>query len=345
MNRRDFFTTAGLLTATTYMSACGSSNSTQAEATQTKPTGAVTLYYEFKIAGPEIKSMMSNISTQVTALKSKTGYLGLSLKEMIGESTMVKNFLPNSTIKGVLKSAYIDAALVGRRAFVYSLFIRFDSYDNLIASGAKDWFISTIKPQLFAYKAGTPPTKTALPLDYYQGIYQTIAAGDASGVYTTQVDILRFLKNQKDTANTVYQTIPADGTTSGASITVENHVAIDDANTATVNEKATALLSVAQQTFQPYTTDTNGNIVETDGTSGTLNDSNYQKALTTEILQNAYATAGTRTYLFHGVWKSIADHENSHVDSRFMAAANPVGAYVVAGPSEPFYQTIILDNN
>lgn len=45
MNRRDFFTTASLLTATTYMSACASSNSTHAEATQEAPTGAVTLYY------------------------------------------------------------------------------------------------------------------------------------------------------------------------------------------------------------------------------------------------------------------------------------------------------------
>jgi len=339
MNRRDFFTTAGLLTATTYMSACGSNNSTQAEATLPKPTGAVTLYYEFKIAGPEIAGVMANISAQVTALKAKTGYLGLSFKELIGDSTMVNNLLPNTGLKGVLKSAYIDAAKAGRRPFIYTLFIRFDNYDNLVASGAKDWFIGTIKPQLFAYDpTTTPPTKTPLALDYYQGIYQTVAAGDANGVYKTQADILTFLRAQKDTANTAYQTIPANGTTSGASITVENHVAIDDANTATVNEKATALLAVAQQTYQPSSN-------ATDGISGTLSDSNYQKALTTEILQNAYATAGTRSYLFHGVWKSVADHENSHIDPRFMAAANPVGAYVVAGPSEPFYQTMILDNN
>ena len=345
MNRRDFFTTAGLLTATTYMSACGSNNSTQAEATQPKPTGAVTLYYEFKIAGPEISTMMANIATQVTALKAKTGYLGLSFKQLIGDSTMVNNLLPNTGLKGVLKSAYIDAAQAGRRPFIYTMFIRFDTYDNLIASGAKDWFISTIQPQLFAYDPSTtPPTKTALALDYYQGIYQTVAAGDANGVYTTQASIVTFLRTQKDIANTTYQTIPANGTASGttaansATITVENHVAIDDANKAAVNTKATALLTVAQQTYQPSTN-------ATDGTPGTLTDSNYQKAITTEILQNAYATAGTRSYLFHGVWKSVADHENSHVDPRFMQAANPVGAYVVAGPVEPFYQTMVLDNN
>ena len=338
MNRRDFFTTAGLLTATTYMSACGSNNSAQAEATQPKPTGAVSLYYEFKIAGPEIQTMMTNISSQATALDSKTGFLSLSLKQMIGDSTMVNNFLPDTGLKGVLKSAYVDAAQAGRRPFIYTLLIRFDSYDNLVASGAKDWFINTIQPQLFAYQPGTPPTKTQLALDYYQGIYQTVAAGDANGVYKTQADILTFLKTQKDVANPQYQTIPADGTTSGASISVENHVSIEDANTETVNTMATALLTVAQQTYQPSSN-------ATDGTSGTLSDSNYQKAVTTEIMQNAYASGGTRDYLFHGVWKSVADHENSHVDPRFMAAANPVGAYVVAGPWEPFYQTMVLHNN
>lgn len=339
MNRRDFFTTAGLLTATTYMSACGSSNSTHAEATQEEPTGAVTLYYEFKIAGPEISKMMENISAQATALEQKAGFLSLSLKQLIGDSTMVNNLLPTIEIKGVLKSAYIDAAQAGRRPFVYTLFIRFDSYTNLINSGAKDWFIQTIEPQLFAYDPSqTPPMKTALALDYYQGIFQTVAAGDADGVYTTKEDILSFLKNQKDLANTAYQTIPSDGTKSGADISVQNHVAIDDANRVAVNTKATALLTVAQETYQPSTN-------PTDGDSGTLSDSNYQKAITTEILQNAYTSGETRSYLFHGVWKSIADHENSHVDPRFMKAANPVGAFVIAGPSEPFYQTMIVHNN
>jgi len=338
MNRREFIGTAGLLSATTFMSACGSSSSDKAETTQSKPTGAVTLYYEFKIAGPEIQNMMTNVSNQATALDAKTGFLSLSLKQMIGDSTMVNNFLPD--LKGVLKSAYVDAAQAGRRPFIYTLLVRFDSYDNLVASGAKDWFINTIQPQLFAYTKDSSgnPVKTQLALDYYQGIYQTVAAGDANGVYTTQADILTFLKTQKDVANSQYQTIPADGTTSGASISVENHVTIEDANTDTVNKMATALLTVAQQTYQPSS---NAN----DGDAGTLSDSNYQKAVTTEIMQNAYTSGTTRDYLFHGVWKSVADHENSHVDPRFMKAANPVGAYVVAGPWEPLYQTMVVHNN
>lgn len=75
------------------------------------------------------------------------------------------------------------------------------------------------------------------------------------------------MKNQKDLANTAYQTIPSDGTKSGADISVQNHVAIDDANRAAVNTKATALLTVAQETYQPSSN-------PTDGDSGILSDSN-----------------------------------------------------------------------
>jgi hypothetical protein len=43
----------------------------------------------------------------------------------------------------------------------------------------------------------------------------------------------------------------------------------------------------------------------------------------------------------HGVWESYWDHENSHLDQRFKKAAAPVGSYVVKGPVEPFYKTIL----
>ena len=81
-----------------------------------------------------------------------------------------------------------------------------------------------------------------------------------------------------------------------------------------------------------------------DGISGTLSDSHYQKAITTEILQNAYVSDGTRSYIFHGVWKSVADHENSHIDPRFRKAAGPVGAHAISEPVEPFYQTMMVHN-
>ncbi len=338
MNRRDFLTSTSLLTATTFMSACGSGGSEEAEATQPKPKGTVTLYYEFKIAGPEVAKMVQNVRDFAHTLDSTPGFLSLSLKEMIGDSTMVNNF--PIQLKGVLKSAYIDGALQKRRPFVFALLIRFDGYDNLVASNAKEWFNATIKPQLFMYNpATTPPTKTPVVLDYYQGIYKTVAAGDAQRIYTTQEQIVEFLKNQKDVASPQYRPIPADGTSNDLSITVINHVAIHAQNTDIVNQKATALLTTAQQTYQPSSN-------PDDGLPGTLDvdNFNYQKPLSTEILQNAYEFGGVRDYLFHGVWKAVADHENSHIDPRFRKAAAPVGAFVIAGPWEPFYQTSILHN-
>ena len=56
-------------------------------------------------------------------------------------------------------------------------------------------------------------------------------------------------------------------------------------------------------------------------------------------------SSGHYSYIMHGVWESVADHENSHIDKRFMQAAGPVGAYVIQGPVEPFYVTKMLINN
>jgi len=190
MNRRDFMVTTGLLSSSVCMSACGGNNSSH---NQPAPSGAVTLYYEFRIAGPEIQGMISAINAYTSNLAGKNGYLGLSLKQMLGTSTMVNNLPIN--LKGVLKTAFLDAAKIGRRPFVYTLFIRFDSYDNLLASDAKSWFTNTIKPKLFAYKPGNPPVKTPIALDYYEGIYVTVSAGDATGIYKTQEEIKNFLRN------------------------------------------------------------------------------------------------------------------------------------------------------
>ncbi len=335
MNRRDFLGTSALFTAATMTPAFADSE--VQEATQKAPEGAVTLYYEFKIAGPEIKKMIQNISLEAKRLKNIGGFLSLSLKLMIGDSTMVNNFLPDTGLKGVLKSAYIDAAMAKRRPFVYTLFIRFASYKDLLASDSKAWFKKHIVPQLFAYNpASKPPKKMPLALEYYQGIYQTVSAGDAHGVYVTQKEIKNFLKRQKDISAFSYQTIPTDGTSGGVTVTVQNHVSFYDKDVFKVNKLATKLLGVAQKTYQPSQR-------RDDGLPGHLSNSYYQKALTTEILQNAYVLGGQRDYLFHGVWRSVADHENSHADKRFMKAAAPVGAMAVSGPFEPFYQTIILE--
>jgi hypothetical protein len=322
MERRDFFGFTAMIGGGMLLSACNEGNATAAATTQPKPTGAVTLYYEIRVAGPEKATVLGNIDTLITAMTGKTGYLSLSLKQMTGESTMVKNY-PNA-LKGVLDRGFMSNAKVPN---FYSLFIRFDSYDNMIASGAQAWFTANIVPSLFAYAVvnGTP-TKTSVALDYYEGVYVTVAAGDRNGIYTQAADIKTFLQHQA-----TYDPV------SDAHVTVENHVMIKDKNLAVFNEKIQVLLTTAQQTYMPLDGGTTGY-----GTPGTLDVGNtdYRKAVTTEILQNAFYDGDLRSYLMHGVWESVADHENSHIDSRFQAAAGPTGAYVVVGPVEPFYDTI-----
>jgi hypothetical protein len=78
------------------------------------------------------------------------------------------------------------------------------------------------------------------------------------------------------------------------------------------------------------------------GLPGAPDNRYYRKALSTEILRNAFADGPLRAYLMHGVWDSVWDHENSHLDPRFNMAAGPVGAGVEIGPLEPFYLTRIL---
>ena len=77
------------------------------------------------------------------------------------------------------------------------------------------------------------------------------------------------------------------------------------------------------------------------GLPGTANNRYYYKAVSTEILRNAFPDGDLRTYLMHGVWESVWDHENSHLDPRFKQTAAPVEAMVVSDPVEPFYETRI----
>lgn len=115
--------------------------------------------------------------------------------------------------------------------------------------------------------------------------------------------------------------------------TVANHVMIRDAILEPFEAKTAELLVIAQDTYQPT-----GDGM---GLPGTADNRYYHKAVSTEILRNAFPDGDLRTYLMHGVWESVWDHENSHLDPRFKQTAAPVGAMVVSGPVEPFYQTRI----
>lgn len=324
MQRRDFL---GLSAAMTGVALFPVSSFASTE--DTKPVGALTLYYEFRVPSPEKKTVLEQIEHLSAHLEKQKGFLSLSFKQMTGESTMVRNY-PNH-LKGVLDRGYADIngnPTSKKLPNFYTLFIRFESYDLLIASRAKELFREYILQSLFAYKPTMPPVKTDLKLDFHEGVYITVAAGDRAKIYTTTDEITLFLKNQSDEVSNHY-------------VTVENHVVIKDANREAFNQKVTSLLTTAQQTFRPDVQDQDYDSRFPNGQAGTLQNSYYRKAVTTEILQNAFSDGDLRSYIMHGVWENMYDHENSHIDPRFLAASGPVGAFVVSGPIEPFYDTLI----
>jgi len=277
---------------------------------------------------------LNAVDTLSSSLASSSGFLGIALKNVVGDSTMVKNY--PSDLKGVLKSAYKDGFAAKKLPLFYSLFIRFSSINEMKSSGIETWFSSTIKPMLFVYAIQNGlPVKTSLALDYFEGFFKTVAAGDRTAIYTSETDIINFHRQQQDAPNQNY-------------VTVENHVAIRNGNTAEFNTKVTELLQVAQTTFRPdlndatYDANLDPNGI---GQAGQQNNNYYRKAVTTEILQNISAVGDSRNYIMHGVWQSVMDHENSHLDLRFQQSSGPVGTYVVSGPVEPFYETRRLVNN
>lgn len=344
MKRRDFFAIAGAA-AITGLNLASCTNDSTAESTSTTAaqpseldthTGAVTLYYEFRIAGPENTAMLAAVDALSLDLANKTGFLSLSLKNTVGDSTMVKNY--PAALKGVLGTAYKDGFAAGRMPLFYALFIRFETLAKLKASGVESWFDTTVAPMLHLYQpgaAGAPPTKLGVAFDYYEGYFKTVAAGNRTAIYKTEAEILAFLKAQEDTPDKGY-------------ITVENHVAIHADKTDEFNQKVIVLLTTAQQTYRPDVNDTDfDGALDTTliGQPGAADNTYYRRAVTTEILQNLQVEKNAaRSYLMHGVWQSVFDHENSHLDVRFIQSSTPTGVYVVAGPVEPFYETRRLRN-
>lgn len=333
MNRRDFFGVAGIALTGANLISCTSDSNAVVTSELDQHQGPITAFYEFRIAGPENQNLLAAVDALSVTHSANENFLGLALKNVVGDSTMTKNY-PDD-LKGVLKTAYKDAFAAQKLPLFYSLFIRFSSVDGMRAAGIEDWFVSTIKPMLFVYKVGNGvPVKTPLPLDYYEGFFKTVAAGDRTAIYTSESEILGFQNGQKDDPAQNY-------------VTVENHVTIRDEHTDEFNEKVVELLRIAQTTFRPDLTDADydGTIdPERIGQAGAQDNNHYRKAVTTEILQNISATGGTRNYVMHGVWESVMDHENSHIDTRFRQRSGPVGTYIIAGPVEPFYETRKLVN-
>jgi hypothetical protein len=290
-----------------------------APAATVAPEGPVTLYFEFRVVAPEHAAMLVAINDRATSWGKAPGFLSLMLKQMSGESTMVKNY--PEAYKGVLGQAYLDGVKEHSQPYFYSLFVRFADYGQLTAAQIGEDFDSAILPHLHTIKmTASGPEKSSQPMAVYRGVFQTITAGDRNGIYTTKAEITDFLKRAVE--------VPEADT-----VTVENHVMVADAGYLEWEKLVLPLLKVAQETYQPN--DDPGGI----GQPGSKSNRLYRKALSTEILRNAFPDGDLRAYLMHGVWESVWDHENSHLDARFQAAAGPVGAGVEIGPVEPFYLT------
>ncbi|MGC9351378.1 MAG: hypothetical protein ACP5D3_05260 [Sulfurovum sp.] len=89
MKRRSFLGLGAVMTGAALFP-----TTTTASASETiqKPKGAVTLYYEFRVPMPEKRKVLEQISQLDRYLQDKKGFLSFSLKQMTGESTMVKNY-------------------------------------------------------------------------------------------------------------------------------------------------------------------------------------------------------------------------------------------------------------
>ncbi|VTZ49844.1 conserved exported hypothetical protein [Methylocella tundrae] len=323
MRRRQFFSktlaAAAGLSAGGFLPAAAQSTASAAPAV---PEGPVTLYFEFRVADPEHEAAMAALTDCASAWRQAPGFLSLMLKQMSGDSTMVKNY--PEAYKGVLAEAYLDGVRDHSQPYFYSLFVRFADYAQLQASQINEEFDRTVLPFLHAVKQ-TPTgfAKSTQLMSVYRGVLQTIAAGNRAGIYTTAAEMADFLRH------------PVEAPESNT-LTVENHVMVADAGHIEWEKLVLPLLKVAQETHQP-SDDPNGV-----GQPGSKSNRLYRKALSTEILRNALPDGDLRAYLMHGVWESVWDHENSHLDPRFQAAAGPVGAGVEIGPVEPFYLTRLL---
>lgn len=281
-------------------------------------SGPVTFYAEMRVVQPFKPAFDSGIQTFAQAMRGH-GALAVTLKQMVGDSTMVKNYPAH--FKGVLGSAYAEGTEAGTLPFFYSLFVRFDSLQALRAAQADAAFDRNVLPHLHgAMQQGGKMLASPQPMAVYRGVFETMLAGDRNGIYSRRDELLHFLRKPvDDNAPTL--------------ITVENHVFVPESSVPVFDKTIPPLLKVAQETCQPEQG------AGSAGLPGAADNLHYRKAVSTEILRKVEPDGELRAYIMHGIWESVWDHENSHLDPRFKTAAAPVGAMVAIGPVEPFYTT------
>lgn len=322
MQRRQFLTASAVAVAGSVLGPFGFAADRPAAGKPLMPrdiAGPVTLYSEFRVTQPQQAGFRAALQAYGQSVQRQRGFLAMTLKQMVGDSTMVKNYPPS--YKGVLANAYLDGAEAKTLPLFYSLFVRFDSARHLKSAGAAEQFDQQVMPFLHAVALHDgKPVASPQAMAIYRGVFQTVVAGDRQGIYRSEAELLKFLAH------------PVDGA-GGNLVSVENHVFIADAVMTPFEQKVAPLLEVAQQTFQP------ADAANRIGLAGARDNRHYRKAMSTEILRKATPDGDLRAYIMHGVWESVWDHENSHLDPRFQQAAGPVGAMVEVGPVEPFYLT------
>lgn len=316
--RRTFL--SGSVATSAMLATTGFAHSAQAVEVSKSLTaqGPVTFYVEMRLAQPNKAAFDSGMGAFAKAMHEK-GALAITLKQMVGDSTMVKNYPPS--YKGVLRDAYASGAKEGTLPLFYSLFVRFPDIKTLKAAEADVAFNRDILPHLHGemMKDGHP-VSSPKPMAVYSGVFETVLAGDRKGIYTSPKDLIQFLSQPVDNNHPEL-------------VTVENHVFVHESSVAAFDKAVPPLLKVAQETEQPIDS------ANPMGLPGAVDNLNYRKAVSTEIMRKVDADGELRAYIMHGIWESVWDHENSHLDARFKTAAAPVGAMVVIGPVEPFYTT------
>ena len=120
---------------------------------------------------------------------------------------------------------------------------------------------------------------------WYQDVFETIAAGNRSAILRDTAGIEAFLRQ------------PADGPDL---TTVANHVFVQESDRAQFDQDVVALLEVAQQTYQPT------DAVNLLGEPGARDNRLYRKAVSTEILRNAFPNGSVTAKLcILAIWGDV----------------------------------------
>lgn len=169
--------------AVTLLMATGFAPTARAVETHAQATGPVTFYADVRVAQPNKAALDAGLQAFANSMVAR-GALAVTLKQMVGDSTMVRNY-PEG-YKGLLKSAYADAAQAGTLPLFYSRFVRFADMQAPRAAQTDAAFDHDILPRLHGVlmKDGKP-VPSPKPRVASRGVFETTLAGNRHGIYTS----------------------------------------------------------------------------------------------------------------------------------------------------------------